>query len=288
MLLYTAIGDAYGAAYEFIPHDEWKVPNTGNHYSKHPVLEIGNGKYTDDAQMTLAVVEAMVNETRTKSPMGPIKWADYFHNAYSRDPRPGYSSGFEKILQETADGQELQNIIVPNSTRSGAVMRAAPIGGFKHVNAVISQATEQARVTHDTPIAIECSRAIALASHFLIYKVGHRDELGEFVNKFLGHSRTVDWTEDRREWASVEAVDCARNAITAWRNSTTATEVLINSVAPGGDTDTVASIAMSLAWADPSIRDDLSLNMFNDLEVGPFGFQYLFDATHKYVERFCK
>ncbi|MNY28725.1 hypothetical protein D3C86_1627190 [compost metagenome] len=86
----------------------------------------------------------------------------------------------------------------------------------------------------------------------------------------------------------MEAVDCARNAVTAWYKSSTVTEVLVNSVAPGGDTDTVATIAMALAWADPTIRDDLHVNMLNDLETGVYGFEYLFDLNHRFVERFCK
>lgn len=291
MLIFAALGDAYGAAYEFVPIDEWKIPNTGRHLSKHPYLPIGDGKYTDDTQMSIAVVEAMLSvsgkDPLPRNPTQRIDFLEFFYNAYTRDKRAGYSRGFQNLLDSTLNGAELFASIDPKSTRSGAVMRAAPIGGYPNLTTVLKYAAMQAKTTHDTPIAIECAQAIALAAHYLIHRVGPRKNLGGFINEML-FDRTVDWEADRTEWATVEAVDCARNALTAWRNSKTTTEVLTNSVAPGGDTDTVATIAMSLAWADPEIKDDLGLNMLNDLESGTYGFEYLFDLNHRYVERFCK
>lgn len=45
MLVYAAIGDAYGAAFEFVKHERWE-PNTGKTYYAHPDLPLGiKGKY---------------------------------------------------------------------------------------------------------------------------------------------------------------------------------------------------------------------------------------------------
>jgi len=283
-LIYIAVGDAYGASREFVePKDQG--PNDGKTYGKHPQLPLGNGRYTDDAQMSIAVVRAMLSGGRI--PRKPIKWADFFHETYKRDPRPGYSSGFAKLLDSTENGEDLLLSIVPHSVRSGAPMRSAVLGAYSDVSTVLRLTAEQAAITHNTPIAIECARAVALAFHYLVHRKGPREKLGEFVNFNLG-SPQVDWTHDRREWASVDAEPCTRNAITAWRDSTSASEVLKNAIRFGGDVDTVAAIAMALAWADPTIANDLDPELLDGLEAEPYGFQYLHDKTAEYVEMFLK
>lgn len=292
MLIYAAIGDAYGAAWEFVPHDSWPNPNTATAYHKHPEIPLGNGRYTDDAQMTSAVIEALVDFRREllrpyNKPKIPFE--NYFVKAYRQDPRPGYSKGFASLLETCETGIELKNTIVNNSTRSGAAMRAAPVGLLGEISQVLDLTQQHVSVTHNTPIAIEAASAVALAVHYLVHVKGPRDQLGGFINYNLpAKLRTVDWTQDRTEWASMEAVDCARNAITAWRNATTVSQVLINAVAPGGDTDTVACIAMSIAWADKSLTDDLHVNMVADLEHEAFGFGHLFDINHTFVETYYK
>ncbi|MNK60488.1 ADP-ribosylglycohydrolase [compost metagenome] len=284
MLVYAAIGDAYGAAFEFLDYARWPK-NDGQHYYRQPDTGLGDGKYTDDTQMLAGVVDVMLKSGRHAT---PLEFANKWHDQYNRDPRAGYAMGFKNLLESTENGEELIEKLIPKSSRSGAVMRAAVVGGLNNVHDVLDMAKRQAIITHDTPIAIECAQAVALLAHFMIHKRGPRDQARGFVNDVLAGTRTVDWTEDRNDWATVEAVDCARNAVTAWYKSSTVTEVLVNSVAPGGDTDTVATIAMALAWADPTIRDDLHVNMLNDLETGVYGFEYLFDLNHRFVERFCK
>jgi len=111
MLVTQALGDAYGAAYESIPDVKGINDLT---YRKHPKWNIGNGRYTDDTQMTLGLVEFLIY-ANSKTP-GIL--ADYFVHAYKRDPRPGYMRGFRQLLEEIQDGNELLNRIHPFSRRS--------------------------------------------------------------------------------------------------------------------------------------------------------------------------
>lgn len=284
MLVYAAIGDAYGAAFEFLNYERWPL-NNGQAYFRQPDTGLGDGKYTDDTQMMAALMTTMNEHYTTLVSSSEI--VENFFQSYKADPRPGYSMGFKNLMDECETATELYDRLNPQSTRSGAVMRAAPVGAYKAIEAVLEMSARQAAITHNTPIAIECAQAVALLAHYLIHVGGPRDKAREFINANVPN-RTVDWTIDRTDWASVEAVDCARNAITAWYNSHSVTDVLVRSVAPGGDTDTVATIAMSLAWADKSLDDDLHVNMMSDLESGTFGFGYLFDINHRFVEKFCK
>lgn len=283
MLVYGAIGDAYGAAFEFLAKERFH-PNLGTHFFVQPDTNLGNGYYTDDTQMSIAIIEVMLKHN--PSNITKTILADSFVSTYHNDPRPGYASGFKNLLEACETGDQLiYRLGEVSSTRSGAIMRAAPIGGYKNINDVKRIAALQASITH-SGIAIECAVAIALAMHYVIHSLGSRYLIGEFLNDHIDGSFGIDWREDRETWATVEAVDCARNAITAWRNSFTTTEVLRRAIAPGGDTDTVASVAMQLAWATSGIKDDTSLDLINDLETGRFGFEYLFDLTHKYVGKF--
>lgn len=283
MLVYAAIGDAYGAAFEFLDYARWPI-NNGQAYFRQPDTGLGEGRYTDDTQMMAAIMTTMLEQGDLAT---SSDYVENFFQFYKRDPRPGYSMGFKNLMDGCENGHELEKQLRPISSRSGAVMRAAPIGGFESVHEVLEMAARQAATTHNTPIAIECSQAIALLAHYLIHNKGPRNQARGYINDMLA-KREVDWTVDRNDWATVEAVDCARNAVTAWYNSHSVTEVLVKSVAPGGDTDTVATIAMSLAWADKTITDDLHVNMLNDLESGVYGFGYLFDINHRYTEQFCK
>lgn len=285
MLISAAIGDAYGAGFEFVEPERWPA-NNGKYMYGHPDLPIGNGQYTDDAQMLLALAEVI-----TKNDLSAITDTmiyEAWHTAYNRDPRPGYSRGFQSLLETTENGKELQEKINPDSTRSGAVMRAA-VGGFLRDHIDVIELTDlHVNTTHDTDIARECARAVALAAHFLVHRVGKRKDLGKYLNANVHGKIGIDWTEDRTSWASVEAVDCSRNAITAFRNSSNMTEVLVNSVAPGGDTDTVASIAMALAWCNEETFSELDTVLFQKFETGEYGFPYLLNASVWLTEKYLK
>src|SRR5579883_1209184 len=123
MLLELAIGDAYGAGFEYA--DEMIVThNNLARYVQHPRHRIRPGAYTDDTQMSLAIAEAIISG----EPWTPERLAQRFVNVFKRDPREGYASGFSHFLQRVEDGQQFLREIRPTSSKSGAAMRAAPLG----------------------------------------------------------------------------------------------------------------------------------------------------------------
>lgn len=60
MLVELAIGDAYGAGFEYAPAAILKH-NDLSRYIQHPKHNIRPGQYTDDTQMSLAIAEAIVS-----------------------------------------------------------------------------------------------------------------------------------------------------------------------------------------------------------------------------------
>ena len=162
MLLEIAIGDAYGAGFEYGDPKVVRTRNTATHYVQHPRHPGKPGRYTDDTQMSLAIAEAMLSE---------LKWgreylADKFVEAFKRDERTGYARGFHDFLTSVSDGEEFLRLVDGRSDKSGAAMRAAPIGLYPEIREVIHRSTVQAKLTHDTPDGTNAGIASSLLAHY--------------------------------------------------------------------------------------------------------------------------
>ncbi len=91
MIIEGAIGDAYGAGFEFADMEFIKNKNQLTHYQQHPLFESIYKKYTDDTQMALAIAELLIEKTAWT----PVAIADKFVEVFKRDPRQGYALGWQ-------------------------------------------------------------------------------------------------------------------------------------------------------------------------------------------------
>lgn len=135
MLLELAVGDAYGAGFEYAPAAFVARHNDLSGYVQHPHRKLPPGRYTDDTQMALALTEAIVDDDSWSAE----SLAHRFVNAFKRDPREGYAPGFFGLLLRVRDGDDLLARIRPDSDKSGAAMRAAPLGVFASAGEVIER-----------------------------------------------------------------------------------------------------------------------------------------------------
>jgi ADP-ribosylglycohydrolase len=277
MLLELAVGDAYGAAFEYAPLDHIRKHNTGSYYSKHPRHSLAPGCYTDDTQMSIAVAEAILSGER----WSPRLLAHHFVEAFRRDPREGYSANFYKLLCELRDGNDLLARIRPDSDKSGASMRAGPLGVFPSVGEVIEKCRVQAAITHDTPDGISAACAAALMSHYFLYDLGPKDRLGEFLQSQVPGAWSAPWVGKvgQKGWMSVRA------AITAVMRNARLSDLLMDCVNFTGDVDTVGAIAMAAASCSREYEQDLPENLRLCLENGPFGRDYLAELNRRLLER---
>lgn len=269
MLLELAIGDAYGAGFEYAGPELIKKHNNLSGYVKHPRHAFDPGRYTDDTQMSLAIAEAIVSgESWT-----PQTLAERFVQAFKRDPREGYAGSFYNFLQETQDGAQFLAKIRPHSDKSGAAMRACPIGVFPSISDVIDKCTLQAAITHNTPDGINAAVAASLMTHYFIYNLGPKRDLGDFLTDHVPGQWSKPWQGKvgPKGWMSVKA------AITAVTTSDSLTTLLKKCIAFTGDVDTVATIALAAASCSNEIEQDLPANLVTDLENGAFGRDYLID-----------
>lgn len=270
MLVEMAIGDAYGAAFEFVGDDVIARDNDLSRYRAHPDLPLGGGRYTDDTQMSVAIAEHLLSGEATTA----ANLAGRFVAAFRRDPRPGYSKRLYAVLLDAADGHDLLAGITPNSNRSGAAMRVSPIGLLADLERVVELAQIQAAVTHDTPEGRMSAAAVAVMAHYLAHGLGPRRDLGGFIERHVpGH----DWARPWQGRTDITGMACAHAAISLVQRGTGRRQVLRDAVALGGDVDTVAAIAMFSASLCEDIVSDLPQPLYDGLEKGSYGLPYLRD-----------
>ncbi len=267
MLLELAIGDAYGAGFEYADTEMICQQNNLSHYVKHPRHNIQPGSYTDDTQMSLAIAEAIISG----GPWKPAMLAQKFVEVFQRDPREGYATGFYHFLQHVRDGEQFLRDINPTSDKSGAAMRATPIGIYPTIPFVIERCTMQAALTHNTPNGINAAVAAALMTHYFLYHLGPKKDLGLFLEKHVYGHWASPWTGKVKAQGRMSM----QAAVTALIRSDTMRDVLKTCIQFSGDVDTVAAIALAAGSCSTEIAQDLPAHLFDELENGQYGRGYI-------------
>lgn len=267
MLLELAIGDAYGAGFEYA---EPEFVETHNHLRgyvqnlRHPLIP---GSYTDDTQMSLAIAEVLISGQPWTEPV----LADAFVRVFKRDQREGYAGKFYQYLCSVENGEQFLAGINWHSDKSGAAMRATPIGLLPDIEQVMDYARIQARITHNTPDGIRAAIASALMAHYFCYQLGAKADLGQFLEAHVSGYWATPWTGKVKSqgWMSVQA------AVTAIMCNHSLSGLLHDCIAFTGDVDTVAAMALSAASWSPEIEPDLPDVLISGLESGAYGIDYL-------------
>jgi ADP-ribosyl-[dinitrogen reductase] hydrolase len=280
MLLELAVGDAYGAGFEYADPQFIRAHNTGTAYVRHPRHGADPGRYTDDTQMTLAIAETLV----AGEPWTPATLAAKFVEVFKRDPRGGYAGRFYLFLQQVRDGQQFLAEIRPDSDKSGSAMRAGPIGVLPDMAQVMEYARIQAASTHNTPDGINAAIAAALMPHYFLYRRGPKQELGRFLEQQVPGPWATPW---REEEVGLKGWMCVQAAITAIVESSTMSQLLARCIAFTGDVDTVATIALAAGACSSEIVQDLPAPLVDGLENGPYGRDYLIALDQRLLALGC-
>ena len=261
VLLRIAQADAYALPAEYIDRSEHKelyeqlLAFEG--YKQHPTYhKVKAGTYTDDSQMSCAVAEVLISAQSDPMSIKPEEFFDAFYLAFKRDPRDGYSRGFQKLLEEVKSPGELRLTIKNDSNRNGAAMRSVPIGFIRNPKHIVQVAGMQAATTHGTWGGIASSIAVALMSHF----AHRRNESFASMSRWCSQYHPV-FEHFRVPWmgpvhhAKNDPKELGVGVTTAWAVCTLLEKekslmgIMKGALEFGGDTDSVASIAWGIASA---------------------------------------
>jgi len=311
MLVEMAIGDAYGACFECTSND-FVARNNDLNYEIHPrVLRrypadkqptlVPAGCYTDDTQMSIGIVEMMLDKTfdwHDKEAM-----ADVFLKCFKQDERRGYTPYLFLTLMNSKSGKELLSKLNGDSDKSGAFMRAAPIGLYSDLDEVKEKAVLQAIVTHDSWVGRNSAIGAAMMAHYFYHDLGPKNGMIQWLKDnhfkhtlfaekpFLVPSDTnpegvevKPWKQDKR--VRVHGWDCFEAAVYVINECETMSEVLHLCVALGGDSDTVAAVAAAVASCSKEIDQDIPSQLIEGFEDGPFGHKFLAELDIQLKEAF--
>jgi ADP-ribosylglycohydrolase len=275
MLLEMAIGDAYGAGYEYAEPEFVRANHNLTVYVPHRKYNLTPGSYTDDTQMSIANAEVICSGLVTREAL-----AQAYVDCFKRDVREGYAGGFYKFLCEVVDGSQFLATIKPTSDKSGGAMRVVPFGIYPKVETVIALATMQAAITHNTTDGINAAVTAALMAHYFLYNLGTKADLPKFLDSHVPGNWGETWSGlvGEKGWMAVRA------AVTAVVAHDSLSEILRQCVDFTGDIDTVAAIALGAAAASAEVKQDLPQVLVDGLENGPYGRDYLVALDKRLME----
>ena len=278
MLIEVAIGDAYGAGFEFVEEEVIKKYNTLTSYYDSRIDNIKAGQYTDDTQMTLAIVELLLE----KEVWNKEVIAKYFIKAFQRDQRQGYAKGFYKFLLLNDTPEDFIKNIKPNSIRNGAAMRSVPLSFIKDKKELLEKCELQAIVTHNTKEGIISSQAVALIGHYFLY---NKLDKSLIVDK-LFEDLDILFNTNKNSRVACDAIETIDAVLTILLKTNSYSEILKESINLGGDTDSVASIALGLASLTDQYKIDLPEFLYEEIENNRYGKDYILYLEDEIREKF--
>lgn len=228
-MLYGAIfGDMAGSTYEWHPVKNKK-------FETFPI----KSHFTDDTIMTLAVASWLSSTNRTSDAL--VKSMQYFGSLY---PHVGYGRNFYNWLRD-------ENPQPYYSWGNGSAMRVSPCGwAAKTFHEAETLAEESAKVTHSHPEGIKGAQAVASAIYMA--KIGSSKELiKDYIETAYSYnlSRTIEEIKSSGYKFDVSCQDSVPEAIIAFLESNSFEEAVRLAIYLGGDADTQAAIAGSIAEA---------------------------------------
>lgn len=248
----TIIGDIVGSSFE-------------RHPTKDPDFELfrKGSRFTDDTVMSVAVGETILK------PLGIMDTSDIEYEFVSHMQKWGRkypNAGYGKKFSEWIRSEDPQPY---NSYGNGSAMRVAAIGWkyktdtflldtFAHFSAIIS---------HDHKEGIKGALAVASAVGFAAAGKS-KEQIKNYIVGQFGYDLDRTWEEIRKDYTfDVSCQGSVPEAIIAFLDGNNFEECIRLAVALGGDADTQAAIAGSIAEAYYGIPQWM-INKANDYIPG--------------------
>lgn len=218
-------GDVIGSTYEFhrIKH-------------KHFTLFPQGSRHTDDSVMTVANMLWLINPEEN-----PL--TDCMQQMGRKYPRAGYGHKFREWLVDD-DAQPY------GSFGNGSAMRVSPVAWVGNtLDHVLDLAKLSASVTHNHPEGIKGAQATAAA--IFLARTGHgKASIKEYVQQHFAYDLSRTLSDIRPGYGfNSSCQHSVPEAIICFLEGTDYEDTIRNAVSLGGDADTQAAIAGSIAEA---------------------------------------
>ena len=223
------IGDYCGSIYEWNnTHEE--IPDT--------IEILKNGKFTDDSVLTVAIMEWLVSTGGENSK----ELIEYLKDWATNYPDAGYGGKFKTWVLSDSDKPI-------NSYGNGAGMRVSPCAFYANtLEECLDLAKKSAEVTHNHEEGIKGAQAIAEAIYLARSGAGKQD-MKRILEEDFKYDLSKPLNEIGRRVHKFDAT-CqvtVPEAIICFLNSEDFIDCIRKSIWIGGDSDTIAAMACSIA-----------------------------------------
>lgn len=252
-LIGAIIGDISGSWYEF-----------RNFKQRPDTLITSRDRFTDDSVLTIAIARGMLNGfqqiDRSQLPHDPqaqtilkSELTQSLCQFAQRYPDVGYGKTFIRWFTGAAAGAAAMPY---NSWGNGSAMRVSFAGwAANSLEEALLLARLSAEVTHNHPEGIKGAQAVASALYLL--RTG-ADKTA--VRRYVARFYNLDFTLDEIRSTYQFEVSCQKSvphAINAFLEADSFEDTIRTALSIGGDSDTIAAIAGSLAEVCYPVPQDL-------------------------------
>lgn len=270
----VAVGDALGAALEFLTAEEIEeIYGQVETILGGGWLNLEPGQVTDDTMMTIAVARGIIAD-----PANPVEEiGKEFVRWYQSDP-PGIGqscrAGIENFLTrgDWMEASQAAHRQLGKSGGNGSLMRTLPIAlGYRHdLERMLEVTYDVSKMTHWERIAAD---ACQVYNCLLIAYLGGMEEKESLIEQMLElYPTTAGLLEMRGLPPSGYVRDTLHHALISFIRTDSFADCLIRAVNLGGDADTIGAVAGGLAgvyygfeaipaeWIsllDPAVRAEL-------------------------------
>lgn len=261
-MLGAIIGDIIGSRFEF--HNYKKKDFTFFH---------SNCFFTDDSLMTIAIAKAFLTSKEDYRDLEDktVYWMQKIGRSY---PYGGYGGYFAQWLMQSHPKPY-------HSYGNGAAMRISSVAYVaKSLKEVKELSYKVTAVTHNHPEGIKGAEAVAVA----IYMAKNGSSMSDIKDYIHTHYYPMEFTLDsiRATYKFNETCqDTVPQALMAFFESNSYEDTIRNAISIGGDSDTVAAIAGSVAEAYYGIPQEMKDQGL--LYLDDFLRQIIFEFIDTYI-----
>ncbi len=212
----------------------------GSVYEKNPVKQLNfplfqeDSRFTDDTVLTVAVADALLSTSA---------FEDKVKFYAQRYPAAGYGRTFISWMTGAIEGPYI-------SWGNGSAMRVSPVGfAYEQLTDVMKMAEASAAITHNHPEGNKGAQAVAACIYLARTGFG-KPLIKDHVERIFGYNLAQTLDEIRPDYSfDVSCQGSVPQSIQAFLESHNWESAVRNAVFLGGDADTMACIAGSIAEA---------------------------------------